>query len=280
MAKFLKDNALNYELENIFEKAQEQILIISPYIKLHERFRSRLLNKKGNHDLEIIVVFGKNEEDMSRSMKQEDFEFFQQFPNIEIRYEKRLHAKYYANEHTAILTSMNLYSFSQDNNIEVGVLTKVTLFNNFVNTIRNSESLDEQAWDYFANTVVEQSDVLFKKVPVFESKVLGLGKKYIESEIKVDKLSDFFGSKVTTVSSSNHSSFNNIGYCIRTGAKIPFNIENPMIESAYRSWSKFGDRSYPEKFCHFSGEQSNNETSFSRPILKKNWKKAKETFGL
>lgn len=82
-----------------------------------------MLSKNDNPELEIIVVFGKNEDDISKSMSQEDFNFFKEFPNIEIRYEKRLHAKYFANEENAILTSMNLYGYSQDNNIEFGILT-------------------------------------------------------------------------------------------------------------------------------------------------------------
>lgn len=288
MARFLTGNALNLELENIFEEAREYLLIISPYIKLHERYISALIKKKDNHNLEIIVVFGKNEEDMSRSMKQSDFDFFKQFPNIEIRYEKRLHAKYYANEDAAILTSMNLYSYSQDTNIEAGVLTKVTLINGLVNTIRNSEGLDEQAWNYFGQTVVEQSELLFKKAPEYESKTFGLSKKYIGSKIEKDELSVFFANKTSAkitnrsngVISEVHSPVIQVGYCIRTGVEIPFNVEKPMTASAFKSWSKYGDSDYPEKFCHFSGEQSNNETSFSKPILKKYWKKAKETFNL
>ena len=78
----------------------------------------------------IIVVFGKNEDDVSKSMKIDDIRFFAEFPNIEIRHEKRLHAKYYANESSALITSMNLYSFSQDNNIEAGILTKASLLTN------------------------------------------------------------------------------------------------------------------------------------------------------
>ena len=66
------------------------------------------------------------------------------------------------------------------------------------------------------------------------------------------------------------------GFCIRTGVEIPFNVEKPMNYDAFKSWSKYGDTEYAEKFCHFSGEPSNGETSVSRPILKKNWKKAKE----
>jgi hypothetical protein len=195
MAKFLTGNELNSELEKLLERAENLIILISPYIKLHERYASTLLTKKDNPNLEIIIVFGKNEEDISKSMKQEDFNFFKEFPNIEIRYEKRLHAKYYANESSAILTSMNLYNFSQDNNIEAGVLTKVTLLgniaNNLMSNVTGEESFDGTAWTYFSR-VIDQSDLLFKKVPEYESAMLGFSKKYKSSKTEVDKLTDFF----------------------------------------------------------------------------------------
>ncbi|MCW5923575.1 MAG: hypothetical protein KIS77_14620 [Saprospiraceae bacterium] len=57
--------------------------------------------------------------------------------------------------------------------------------------------------------------------------------------------------------------------------QITFNVEKPLSYDAYKSWSKFGDPNYAEKFCHFSGESSNGETSVAKPILKKNWQKAK-----
>lgn len=198
MAKFLTGNELNTELEKIFERADEQIILISPFIKLHDRFVSTLRTKKDNHKLEIIIVFGKNEEDMSKSMKQEDFNFFKEFPNIQIRYERRLHAKYYSNESSAILTSMNLYTYSQDNNIEAGVMTKATLLgnlaSNFMTNVTGEDSFDRQAWTYFSR-VIEQSDLLFHKTPQYESAMLGFSKKYKESKIEVDKLSEFFADK-------------------------------------------------------------------------------------
>jgi hypothetical protein len=49
---------------------------------------------------------------------------------------------------------------------------------------------------------------------------------------------------------------------------------------AFKKWNEYGDPDYSEKFCHFSGEPSNGETSVRQPILKKNWKKAKEKYGL
>ena len=286
MAKFLTGNELNSELEKIFEDAQEQIILISPYIKLHDRFISTLKSKKDNPNLEITIVFGKNEDDLSKSMKYEDFEFFKEFPNIQIRHERRLHAKYYANETAAILSSMNLYSYSQDNNIEAGILTKVTLIGNIGNSIRSkvtgTDSLDDQAWGCFLR-VIEQSDLLFEKKPQFDKGTLnsGFNKKYLESSIEVDKLSEFFSNKKSSSAQKRKGSFEkkpvdskSQGYCIRTGVSIPFNTKRPFSDSAFTSWNKFKDPDYKEKFCHYSGEASNGETSFTRPILKKNWKKA------
>ena len=266
MAKFITGNKLNSELEEIFEKAERDLILISPYIKLHERYISSLKSKMDKNNLKIILVFGKNEEDMSKSMKQADFDFFKEFPNIEIRYEKRLHAKYFANEEKAILTSMNLYSYSQDNNIEFGVLTN-----------SSSENLDKEAWTYFRR-VIEQSELLFQRLPEYESIMLGLKKKYKGSNIEVDKLSEFFTNKNKFDSVGNKHTNpiknNELGYCIRTREKIPFNQKKPMTDKAYESWLKFKNENYPEKYCHFSGEESNGETTFSKPILRKNWAKA------
>lgn len=295
MAKFLTGNELNAELEKIFERADQQIILISPFIKLHDRFISVLRTKKDNPKLDIVIVFGKNEEDLSRSMKQEDFNFFKEFPNIQIRYERRLHAKYYANESSAILTSMNLYTYSLDNNIEAGVMTKVTLLgslaSNLMNNVTGEDSFDNQAWEYFKR-VIEQSDLLFEKVPEYESELLGFRKKYKGSRIVVDNLSEFFKDKSKFESkyrkepteyknkldeNSRPSKRHTGGYCIRTGVEIPFNIEKPMCYEAFKSWNKNPDNQ--ENYCHFSGEPSDGMTSVNKPILGKNWNQAKALHG-
>ncbi len=208
MAKFLTGNELNSEVERLFENANELIVLISPYIKLHQRYAATLKSKLDNPRLKIIVVFGKNEDDFSKSMKHEDFNFFKAFPNVEVRYEKRLHAKYYANESSAVITSMNLYSFSQDNNIEAGVYTKKTLLENLAGSL-GVEDLDQQAWQYF-DRVIDQSELLFKKTPQYEKVLMGLSKKYNSSVIEVDTLSSFFeNSKERKMNKPSSDMFNN-----------------------------------------------------------------------
>ncbi len=293
MAKFLTGNALNHELSKLLERAEERIVIISPYIKLHDRYVSILKDKKNNPRLNITIVFGKNEDNISKSMQKDDFIFFKEFPNIQIRYEKRLHAKYYASESVAILTSMNLYSYSQDNNIEAGIMTKATLLGNISNVIID-DNFEHQASEYFYR-VIEQSKLLFNKKPVFNKGTLGTGllKKYLKSDIETDLLSDFFSNRnkydkndVNPVKRNNFyknstkKAKKHYGYCIRTGKEMPFNIDKPLSYDAYLSWNNYGDSDYPEKYCHYSGEKSFGETSVSKPILNKNWRKAKEEFRL
>jgi len=293
MAKFLTSNELNAELEKIFDSADEQLILISPFIKLHDRYISSLRTKMKNHKLKITIVFGKNEDDISRSLKLEDFNFFKEFPNVEILYEKNLHAKYYANESSAILTSMNLYSYSQNNNIEAGVLVKRlgNLANSLLVNVTGENTLDDQASHYFER-VIEQSELLFRKTPQYENANLGLSKKFKDSKIEIDRLSEHFeGQKMFENKSykGNNEYKTNAqttqirkapsGYCIRTKKEIPFNIKHPMSAEAYQSWAKYKDDNYEEKFCHFSGEPSNGETSMKNPILKRNWSKAKEVHG-
>jgi hypothetical protein len=272
MAEFVKGNQLNSALEEIFEKAESQMVLISPFIKLHSRFIDVLKSKIKNYNLEITIVFGKNEDNLSKSFNLEDFKLLKDFPNIKIKYEPRLHAKYYSNESSALLSSMNLYDFSQNNNIEFGILTKVT------NSIGNllGDTLDKDAFTYFEQ-VISNSKTLYKRVPLYEEKMFGLSKKYVDSETEINELEETLGQNLTHSKKtfSRQSDIKNFGYCIRTGEKIPFNPEKPFSEKAFESWNKYKDENYKEKYCHFSGENSNGETSFSKPILKKNWNKAK-----
>jgi phosphatidylserine/phosphatidylglycerophosphate/cardiolipin synthase-like enzyme len=165
---------------------------------------------------------------------------------------KNLHAKCYINENEAIITSMNLYEFSQQNNNEMGILISKEQDTDLYNaTFEEVQRL---------LTISEEIRVTVKKVA---SDTSLKSKKKTESKASSKKLS----SKKT-------------GYCIRTGVEIPFNVEKPLSYEAYKKWDKFGDPDYSEKFCHFSGEPSNGETSVSKPIMKKNWKKAKEKFDL
>lgn len=282
MPRFCQGDKLNAALIDLIDNADEYLYLISPYIKLHSRIKDRLKLKKSRPELQIIVVFGKSEQGQTNRISDEDLAFFKEFRNLEIRYEKNLHAKYYASEDGALITSLNLYDFSQNNNIEVGVWmeTPKSLVGKITGWGTDAE-LDTEAFHFFKD-VIENSELLYNNKASFDEGFLGLNKKYIESKVEVDTLDSFFNkSQDNGQSFTGYKSYEkkpvfepsykkqqSMGYCIRTGKEIPFNPERPYCAEAYRTWAQFGNEDYPERFCHRTGKESNGKTTFRNPVLR------------
>jgi hypothetical protein len=279
MAKFIHSTEINQRLEDMIRNADRFLWFISPYIKLHERIKDELKKKKEAHALQITVVFGKNDADRGKSISTHDIEFLTSFPNIRILYEKNLHAKFYASEDCSLITSMNLHEFSQNTNKEVGILMQPkNALSKLTDMVIEQTDLGDESEKYFKD-IIDHAEKIFVREPQNDSKYLGLVKNYTGSKTMVDKVAETFNtrpqanSNAYVRSSSIEQSVN--GYCIRTGKRIPFNVKEPMCPEALRTWRKFGDPDYVESYCHYSGEPSNGETSMARPILKRNWNKAK-----
>jgi hypothetical protein len=247
MAKFLKGFELNKEVETLLRGAAYNLWIFSPYIKLHHRYKDVLKNHLGNDKLEIILVFGKNDGELQKSLPKEELDFFIQFPNIEIRYEKRLHAKFYANDSFSIITSMNLYDYSQDNNIEAGILMETPL----LNYITRTQTLETQAIDYFEE-VKTNSELIFKKEPQYSAGILGIGKKYEKSIVVENKIDNVVKIKKEVKPKQIQSN----GFCIKCGTEIPLKPTIPYCRNCYNDWKKVNDKTHQEKYCHICGEQS------------------------
>lgn len=290
MSKFVTGKDLENAIYDTIWNAKEKLVLVSPYIKLGKYFRELLNNHINNPKIHIIIVFGKNEYDRSKSLDKEDFHFFQQFMKVSIVYVPSLHAKYYANESKGILTSINLYDFSFKNNIEFGVCFEASL----LNTITSKTDID--AWDE-AMRLAENYEAVFIKRPVFEKKLV-FSKSYIKSDVLHDTTEQFYGLGVITRNKKRMADFpeeielgskktempkrkdveevvrknpsgiiSNTGYCIRTGSPIPFNPSRPFCDSAFRSWAQYSNWDFPEVYCHRTGLPSYGKTSMRKPIL-------------
>lgn len=313
MSKFLTGDDLENVVYDIIWDAEQTLLIVSPFIKLDDYFKNLFKKHKDNPKLQIILVFGKNEKKVNRSLSNEDFDFFKQFPNVSIIYVPHLHAKYYGNEKKGVITSINLYDYSFKNNIEFGVFSEQKLISKF------TSSADVEAW-HECMELAHTNEVVYVKRPAYRSKkgLMSFGKEYVKSEVLFDSTDKFYGSgksnldsdkrlddfadeidldqannvrpervwkddKKETVNPDPKKKFTfkkqpenkvNVGYCIRTGEEIEFNPERPMSLNAFKKWNQFQDVEYGEAYCHYSGDQSFGETTFARPILRKYWKKA------
>lgn len=241
MAKFLNTTGVSYHLEELIKNTKDRLILISPYLQFNDRIKEHLQNLNiQKRDIRIIYRENKLQLDENNWLACQ--------VGVRTSICKNLHAKCYLNENEAIITSMNLYEFSQVNNNEMGIYV--------------SKDADGD---------------LYKSILDEAQRLLTVSE---EVRVTVQKVNPDHKDKKESKPAHKSDNDKSTGYCIRTGVKIPFNIDKPLSIDAYRKWNEHKDHDYPEKFCHFTGEPSNGETSFNKPILKKNWKKAQELHGL
>lgn len=290
---FLAGKELSDEIYDTIFYTEKYILILSPFIQLDDYFKNEVFKTHlNNSQVHIILGFGKNEQNISKSFKMQDIEYFTQFPNITIVYIPNLHAKYYGNEKKAIVSSMNLIDYSFKNNIEFGVSTEKKLIttNNFFKDSQNK----------CFNIVEEEGYTIFVKRPKYKKKMLGFGKDYVGSEIELNlidnisngehikkiKLSDFRNEKYVNIAlkdirverdnitqkkyeKNQSKDLSKKGYCIRCRDKIHLDLNKPLCWKCYKTWTH-KDPYYPENYCISCGEEK--DVNFSKPACYKCYK--------
>ena len=115
MAKFLNTRKAVSEIEDLIRNAETRLILISPYLKLSKDFKE-LLTYRNSKDKITTVIFGKQE------LNPHEMKFLQGLRFVILKYNQDLHAKCYLNDNKMIITSLNLYEFSMNNNKEMGVL--------------------------------------------------------------------------------------------------------------------------------------------------------------
>jgi hypothetical protein len=285
MSKFLTGKPLSDAIYEIIWGAEVNLLIVSPFIKLDNHFKKLFDKHENNPNLHLILVFGKNEKEVKKSMSKEDFDYFKKFPRVTIIHVPNLHAKYYGNEKQGVITSVNLYDYSFINNIEFGVFSEQGIMDRF------SQSADNEAWNECL-AIADKNQVVFIKRPIFKYKrgLFSKSKIYVDSEVLFDstekyygssqsgkvsrkRLSDFpeeleYGQKFESGTTRKKTKTSSLGYCIRSGVEIKFNLKQPMTNESWKKWTEFGNEYYPEKYCHKTGKTSNGKTSVKHPILR------------
>ena len=118
MAKFLNTRKAVSEIEDLIRNAESRLTLISPYLKLSKDFKE-LLTYRNNKDKITTVIFGKQE------LNPNEMKFLQGLRFVILKYNQDLHAKCYLSDDKMIITSLNLYESSMNNNKEMGVLVNL-----------------------------------------------------------------------------------------------------------------------------------------------------------
>lgn len=250
MAKFLSTSGVTAELEEIIKTAKDRLYIVSPYLKLNRRFRE-LLEDRDRAKLDIRIIYGKRDLQPEETKWLEDTE-------IRTSYRENLHAKCYMNESKAILTSMNLYEFSLQNNDEMGILVSKEeegdkeLFEAILAEVQRFDRGSERLRVTVSR--VEPAETVAPPPPVATRDTPRAPQRNPEPSIGIPK----------------------VGFCIRDKAAIPASPGKPYCERCYRSWSRFKNDEYAEKYCHICGKE--NDSTMAKPLCLPCYRQYKDVF--
>ena len=234
MADFLTTNGTSSEIENIIIDAKKELTLVSPYLKLSKTFYERLRDAD-QRGVKIRIVFGKDE------LRPNERQSLDKIEGAYLFYLENLHAKCYFNEETMVISSMNMYEFSERNNREMGVLIKRT-----------------RDRDLYKKAVGEVDSIIRSSVTIKESQ---RPEQIVESK------------KATPEPSNSGRVTSEGGYCIRCQKSIAYDPSKPYCYSCYTSWANFENPNYEEAVCHSCGKYE--ETTMNRPECLPCWKKNK-----
>lgn len=226
MAKFLTTSGITYHLEGLVKNAKEKLILISPFLKVNERLR-QILDDKDREKIDIRVVYGKNE------LQPEENNWLKSKASIRSSFCKNLHAKCFLNESEALITSMNLYEFSQVNNEEMGILVL---------------KCDDPA---LYASVYEEAMRLIR----VSDEVRVTVEKVVPAEVHFEP-----AGKRTTRTQANLA---DVGFCIRCRVKLTPDPSHPLCKDCYTKWKQYEKADYEEKFCHLCGKSA--KSSMRKP---------------
>ncbi|MDO8751632.1 MAG: phospholipase D family protein [Dehalococcoidia bacterium] len=207
MAKFLDTTGVSYHLQQLINGSAEKLVLISPYLRISERLKQSIADKD-RMKLDIRIVFGKND------LEPSEHNWLRSLRSVRTSYLQNLHAKCYLNEKEAIVTSMNLYDFSQINNNEMGIYLE--------------KGADAELYDSLYTEAMrlvrisEEVQITVAQVP-----------KNPEATAKVNS---------------------GAGFCVRCHTELKLNPMVPYCPNCYKEWRKFKNDEYEEKFCHICGK--------------------------
>lgn len=146
---------ISYEIEKILNEAEDYLVLVSPYLKLNDRLKVRLSDSLNRVEKAYLIY-------RHGSLNFLDKKWLSSYKNLKLFEVKNLHSKIYLNEEQTIITSMNLYEYSQINNHEIGVLLDNswddTHFKSTLNEIRIILDSSTDSKNHGFNEIIELSE--------------------------------------------------------------------------------------------------------------------------
>lgn len=224
MAEFLTTIGTSYHIENIIINASKDLVLISPFLNLSKTFYERLKDA-AKKNVKITIIYGKDD------LKPNERNSLAELRDVQLYYFENLHAKCYFNDTHMVITSMNMYEFSEKNNREMGIL-----IDRSIDKILFENALKE------AQSIIQSAEFV---------------------ELRKSERSFIEKNKISETRSGLRQPKTPRGYCIRCLERIEFNPQRPYCANCYSIWAQYGNPDYTETVCHCCGEY--DESSMGKP---------------
>lgn len=292
MAKFLDTTGVSYHLQQLINNANERLVLISPFLKINERIKQSL-EDKDRLKIDIRIIYGKNE------LQPEENNWLKSLQSVRSSFCQNLHAKCYLNEREAIITSMNLYDFSQINNNEMGIwISKEDdpdlyrdVYQEAMRLIRISDeikiSVEKISSEKINNEVSEAGSfcirckkvIAFNKTQPYCIECFKKWNRYKNKNYKESHCHICGNENESTINKpvcyncfkTQNNGKNEVsvthtdkGFCIRCKKEVDLNDSHPYCIDCFKVWSKFKNKKYKEKYCHVCGKE--NESTSLKPV--------------
>ena len=266
MVKFLSTTGVSYELEELIKGAEERLVLISPFLRVNQRIRDLLADKE-RLKIDTRVVYGKSE------LSPEQSEWLLSTPSIRTSYCANLHAKCYLSEKKALITSMNLYEFSQVNNIEMGVLVDRTTDEALYDAILREALAIVRSSEEHLPTAVATTTAPAKSQRSDARSKRSARKKAAD---RAPQVASAHQAPAQSTEKPSTTPTPTRGFCIRCRGELPADPVKPYCLKCYRSRTRQKDTDHEEKHCHLCGES--HRTSIRHPVCRACYRKYKTAF--
>lgn len=243
-ATFVSDEKIMQSIYELIDQAQEQIIIVSPYINLW----GHLVKKLEKSQADVLFIARKNQDG-----KLEDLKVKMNELRFKLAVVENLHAKIYLNEKRCIISSMNLYDYSTANSREIALLI-------------DDQNVLSEINKYIDEELIPEAELITDTASKRIAKGLKSLAGFVAGQLSKEPI------KNTQQQSQNSFRRDELkGHCIRCGNSIKANPDRPLCGGCYEKWNVYKNRAFKEKYCHACGKQE--QTSVEKPVCLSCYKK-------
>lgn len=229
MALFLNTQSISEEISTLIREAEREIIIIVPYIKTSQNIYNELFNANAR-GVETTIIYREN------NLKGSEREKFIALDNLNLMHHPNIHAKCYYNGERLIISSMNMYEYSELNNREMGVL-----FNRFddddnifenaieeINAIINGSHIEKESRETADEGFI--IDIIKPKLEKVEEYCRFLSKQFIHKKFETIDIGGMRGTFYVPICKNY---FDKIDIVFNDRVEITINFDEKRLKSLF-----------------------------------------------